>query len=1372
MKNNIRFRLYKTSKKCFVSSIVTITVLFGSPNLVVTADAIANSPADRTENSTTSGTQHITDQYTTQANSKEDIAQDQGLTSTKQTSESINSMKDIQPVKMSGLTLDMDTSTQSVENTIAYTLTSDGVGWPNNASSTRQFSVSASVITGDEIKITVPSGLTIETYDIPSGATVTKTSVNGGTNLTYTFSMPGVQSFNISYYMSDQGDNHQFSPGSTTLPITVEGGGQTLNSSIVVTNPITSIATARTHNTAVANNVYTADGNSIYNFVLGVKTDPDFTASSAGITQAQHVKVKGIIHVPSGFVLVGGHLADYRDTNENVPDDGSAIPNIPDGLSQPNGAGGDIIVSNVTGGGYFSYNEAFMYLYGYFKTGTASGTYHFTPDLTLIPQYYDGSVGNEPILLGNLDDVVIGAANPGTMTPMFGGVLEGYDKSTIDPEHEGFYSKTISNSTGVTGFVTGKESDTTINKNLATPNLSVNFLDDTVNQTNRLKDYKFTLPTKWCGNLTDISFATGPNGSVTTSGNLNAIGPFTVVLDNGSTYTVSTLASNDAKVTAALDAGAHIVSVAGQANILAGNNVEVRLLNAVIEDKTYNNGESVPIILDVHSVTTDKDMSVTGHLKYFDDSVSSTSQFSLKGTVNYDISGTYTQGQTFTTGAKWAELNKETTMDGGVDGKIIIPGSATTGVTAKVKLPTLVISSIDKGMIDIDQSKITEWGWTYKEHKYYPVITDLGIDPTTGEHLTQLDFSKDSVIIPADMGTSSAFFYPDALPWKVSDVAAPMSGTTVHWVTQLTDNNKDELHPIYGGKVYDGSTGMKWTITAPSSIISTVGLSGNRTGDSNYYKESTGKAGFDRGLRVDKNDDDNSGKIMLSITNGSNKEYTNAQTLAVLPQKTNGDTFDMVLTGPVLNLLGAGAHVVYSTKIYSLPKNESNTSVDLTTSDWVDEKQVSDWSSIRTVAIKADKLKTQTTISGFIPVQVAKIGKAKIGETAKLHSYSYAKGTVSGANLSNNVEMTAQIYGIPQITVHYEETINDSTSNGNILASEEKNKGKDTNGEDSVDESYTSKKKDIKGYTFSGLSKDSAPSSGTLTDNTSDITYLYKKIPVPGGNITVKYVDTEGKQISYDVVKKGNVGESYSTEKKIISGYTFKEVQGDASGHFTEKMQTVTYVYTHNSIPGGNVTAKYVDTKGKTIAHDVVKTGNIGNPYSTEKKTISDYTFKEVQGNVSGHFSGQPQTVTYVYTHDPIPSGNIIVKYVDTRGQAIAHDVVKIGKIGGSYLTEKKEISGYKFKEVQGNPIGQFTVKTQVVTYVYTKDKINPKIKPDNKDKTRDKETTSTAKHNLPETGENDKSVLVSIWIGIVFLGVALITSVLRFRKLKKNYHK
>ena len=38
--------------------------------------------------------------------------------------------------------------------------------------------------------------------------------------------------------------------------------------------------------------------------------------------------------------------------------------------------------------------------------------------------------------------------------------------------------------------------------------------------------------------------------------------------------------------------------------------------------------------------------------------------------------------------------------------------------------------------------------------------------------------------------------------------------------------------------------------------------------------------------------------------------------LLLFSLKTNGDTFDMVLTGPVLNLLEL-AHVVYSTKIYS-----------------------------------------------------------------------------------------------------------------------------------------------------------------------------------------------------------------------------------------------------------------------------------------------------------------------------------------------------------------------------------------------------------------------------------------------------------------------
>ncbi|WP_285121659.1 MucBP domain-containing protein [Lactococcus petauri] len=140
--------------------------------------------------------------------------------------------------------------------------------------------------------------------------------------------------------------------------------------------------------------------------------------------------------------------------------------------------------------------------------------------------------------------------------------------------------------------------------------------------------------------------------------------------------------------------------------------------------------------------------------------------------------------------------------------------------------------------------------------------------------------------------------------------------------------------------------------------------------------------------------------------------------------------------------------------------------------------------------------------------------------------------------------------------------------------------------------------------------------------------------PVKGGDITVKFVDIEGNKISDDVIKAGNIGEAYTTEQKNILGYTFKEVQGDASGKFTDQAQTVTYVYTKNELPHvtGTILVQYVDTNGQSISEDVVKSGIVGEGYSTEKKDIKGYTFKEVRGNAAGHYTDQVQTVSYIYT--------------------------------------------------------------------------------------------------------------------------------------------
>ncbi|MFK4878836.1 MucBP domain-containing protein [Lactococcus petauri] len=314
-------------------------------------------------------------------------------------------------------------------------------------------------------------------------------------------------------------------------------------------------------------------------------------------------------------------------------------------------------------------------------------------------------------------------------------------------------------------------------------------------------------------------------------------------------------------------------------------------------------------------------------------------------------------------------------------------------------------------------------------------------------------------------------------------------------------------------------------------------------------------------------------------------------------------------------------------------------------------------------------------------------------------------------------------------------------------------------------------KKDSPGVYFNQVDYSVKNSLGYSSSRSITVTITDKQ---SGKDVTVKYVDTEGNKISDDVVKSGAIGDDYNTEQKDIEGYTFKEVQGNPTGQFTDKAQTVTYVYTKNPVTAADVTAKYVDTEGNKISDDVVKSGNIGDVYSTEQKDIEGYTFKEVQGNPIGQFTDTPQTVTYVYTKNPVKAADVTAHYVDIDGNKISDDVVKSGNIGDDYSTEQKDIAGYTFKEVQGNPTGQFTDTPQTVTYVYKKSKVNPvksnpdDNKPSHKEDTSKPEFSST--HDaLPETGENEIMTLMSVWAGLILLMVALMVSVFRFKRFKSN---
>ncbi|MDO1605290.1 BspA family leucine-rich repeat surface protein [Lactobacillus sp. YT155] len=189
-----------------------------------------------------------------------------------------------------------------------------------------------------------------------------------------------------------------------------------------------------------------------------------------------------------------------------------------------------------------------------------------------------------------------------------------------------------------------------------------------------------------------------------------------------------------------------------------------------------------------------------------------------------------------------------------------------------------------------------------------------------------------------------------------------------------------------------------------------------------------------------------------------------------------------------------------------------------------------------------------------------------------------------------------------------------------------------------MNEPYSETPIAITGYTYKGLALGSAPASGKFGASVKTVIFEYTKDPVPAADVTVKYLDEDGDSIAADKVLSGNVGETYTSEQLDIDGYTFKEVQGEAVGTFTDTPQNVTYIYTKDIIPAANVTIQYLDENGNKIAADTVLTGNIGEIFTLpEAPVIKGYTYKAVtQLALLGIFTDTPQTFVYEYSKDPV----------------------------------------------------------------------------------------------------------------------------------------
>ncbi|MFD1850654.1 MucBP domain-containing protein [Oceanobacillus bengalensis] len=270
---------------------------------------------------------------------------------------------------------------------------------------------------------------------------------------------------------------------------------------------------------------------------------------------------------------------------------------------------------------------------------------------------------------------------------------------------------------------------------------------------------------------------------------------------------------------------------------------------------------------------------------------------------------------------------------------------------------------------------------------------------------------------------------------------------------------------------------------------------------------------------------------------------------------------------------------------------------------------------------------------------------------------------------------------------------------GNELASSEKLTG-------NVGGNYTSTSKDIDGYELIDVPSNA---NGVFTNEPQTVTYVYEPVVVQGEPVTIIHVDEEGNELAPSEELTGNVGENYETTPKDIEGYELITVPENATGEFTNEPQTVTYVYKpveEEPIPTGSVIVEYVDEDGNPIVDPEELTGNVGENYETTPKDIEGYELIEVPENATGEYTNEPQTVTYVYKsveEEPIPTGSVIIEYVDEDGNPITDPEELTGNVGDPYKSKPKEIDGYRLIEVKGNEAGEFAEDKQIVTYIYEK---------------------------------------------------------------------
>ncbi|MFC6181772.1 mucin-binding protein [Lactiplantibacillus daowaiensis] len=161
-------------------------------------------------------------------------------------------------------------------------------------------------------------------------------------------------------------------------------------------------------------------------------------------------------------------------------------------------------------------------------------------------------------------------------------------------------------------------------------------------------------------------------------------------------------------------------------------------------------------------------------------------------------------------------------------------------------------------------------------------------------------------------------------------------------------------------------------------------------------------------------------------------------------------------------------------------------------------------------------------------------------------------------------------------------------------------------------------KTSLSGYEYDSTDADSL--TLTYSADPQTVNLYFTKKQVAAGDVTIKYVDTDGNVLATGTATYPDgqwVGKTYTTSTKAIDGYSFDHVDSNglaANGTLTATGGTVTYVYTKNVADQGQAKVVYMDdTTGKTLETKTL-TGDVGttSDYQTSA-TIKTYTDRGYQ---------------------------------------------------------------------------------------------------------------------------------------------------------------